>query len=353
VASLPMNKGVSLRFMIGSAAVAVFMWVPAALGVEISPQRSANVPCAVLKTFSGMVQILDSSRTHVLDGVRKTEVPCGGFVSVERGWVEFKHRDGFRIHVGKGSFVEFPDSNGQGQSDHVLVFRGQIFGRAENGDGEFRVATANGRARVTKGAIMLIFNGAEEETQLVGLEGVATLENRFETTRKMRVKAGEATSLNFLLQRVFPSNPRAVAAASLNPRLADLHIDSREAVSTIHLADKRRDRALASDLVGEHAGLRDDSESVKRGVAAMNSNYVRHREDEHDEMLRSHWAKKMMSGEDTGEQVLFPDKFYGRPQKVKVEVGQPGSHRQVPAYRKSEELEKRRLIEELSQIREE
>ena len=82
--------------------------------------------------------------------------------------------------------------------------------------------TPNARARLERASAIVIYSAGDEESQLITLEDEASLENRFEPSRKMTVKQGEASSLNFTLLRVVPSAPRAIAQASLRPHLVAL-----------------------------------------------------------------------------------------------------------------------------------
>jgi hypothetical protein len=413
--------------------------ISVAHGVELRPGHVADVPCAVLDAFSGRVQVLDAARTHLIDAVPAAGVPCGGWVSVETGWAELHHRDGFKMHLGAKSFAEFPESNPDGKhlGDHVVLYRGEVYGLAPGGSGELRMITANGRSRVTRGSVVLVFDVDEDETQLIALHGASTLENRFEWSRRIRVSAGEASALNFRLLRVVPTAPRALAAATLAPRLVGLHVEEKESDTAVVAAKERQERVLASELVDagpdgvsddagpptrEHNGAKapkgetgemkqaevvpTDRErgevqpaSGKNADAALDGeegpgpypakdhsreaeamaepgakparapasvhaasakprekgSYARHQYDAEDAQLRERWAKKMVAGEPVGERILFPDKFYGRPQQVRVQVSEPGSRSPASSarYLKGEESEKRRLIEELSQIREE
>ena len=72
---------------------------------------------------------------------------------------------------------------------------------------------------------------------------------------------------------------------------------------------------------------------------------------ERAQRLKAQWAKKMTAGEDIGERILFPDRFYGKPQKVKVMITDPAEQMNAQKQ-KSDDAEKARLIKELSQIEE-
>ncbi len=343
--------------------------------------ESVSVPCAVLEDFSGDVEVLDSSRTHLVSLSRRTGVPCGGWVGVGKGYAKLKHRDGHRAHVGAGSFVQVPQDNADGKrsGEQLVLFRGQVYAQASGGNDELRIITANARARVTRGTIIVVYNQEDDETQLVALEGKSLIENRFETSRRVTVKPGEASALNFKLLRVVPSIPRAVAYASLKPKFDDLRVPERERSHAVRTARERQDRVFASALVKDKDVDEEDdgedqseapakvaaaSQAEKKAVkaakakeleaikkAAPITEYARHPTDGNEGDLREHWVNRMVAGEKVGEKILFPDKFYGRPRKVKVEVEDIDA--KFSQRKQEADVEKARLIEELSQIREE
>jgi hypothetical protein len=102
----------------------------------------------------------------------------------------------------------------------------------------------------------------------------------------------------------------------------------------------------------------DDSEDGKKGrkPASAGSNkffYGQYRSGPEDLDLHSHWVKKVVGGESVGERILYPDKYYGRTQKVKIEVLDPAQkelQKMNQKIQQREDIEKRKLIEELSRI---
>jgi hypothetical protein len=293
---------------------------PVALAVQLSTQESAAVPCATLHRFAGEVRIMDSSRTHLIDVVKKAGIPCGGWMSITQGWAELHHRDGFRIHVGPQAFVELPENNPDGHysGDHLILYRGTVFGQAGGGSGELRITTANARARVNRGSILLLFSQQQEETQLTTLENKATLENRFQSARKIVARAGEATSLNLKLMRVIPTSAAVVSIAGLKPRLSELNIEAGDQVEMLKNVKERQERSLASDLTDpapvRHAEfLPDEVEERKvahqakakkrqasRSPAASHharaKNYQRHGKTRDDAKLRDGGRANFVSG---------------------------------------------------------
>lgn len=345
--------------------IASLIWAPEISAVEISGQQGPSVPCAVLEDFGGGVQILDSTRKKIVDATRKAGVSCGGWVSVESGWAHLNHRDGHRIRLGSKTFVQFLENNPDGyfSGDPVQLYKGQLLGQAGGGSGELRVITANARMRVGHGSAILIYDVNAEETQLVQLEKTATLENRFEPTGKVTVRAGEASSLNLKQMRVTPTLARAVSVASLKPRLQDLHVRDREKSFAVRTAQERSERTFASildpDVTGEpekqspHKKAHSHSRKPASQKIVLSKNYSRHSAPtKEDEEVSRHIIQRMVAGEREGEQILYPDRFAGNPQKVKIEIEDVDSKAAHARHQKDDE-EKRRVLEELSRIREE
>ena len=347
---------------------------------EATAHQNTSVPCAVLENFGGDVEVLDPSRTRVVGFSKNAGVPCGGWVSSGNGWAIIHHRDGHDLRIGPNTFLEIPESHPgaaeASQADQVVLYRGEMFGSTEGGAGELRVITANARVRVKHGTALINFSPDDQDTQLVALEGPATLENRFEPSKKVEAKAGESTNLNFKLQRVIPEYPKAISIASLKGKLAQFKLTEQDQSRLYETAEARAERRLAADLtdpeeVAEAAGKKsvvheDEKVVADRGLASVtplenpkksakkSSKFTYNRNPlspEESQKLKARWAKKMTAGEDIGERILYPDKFYGKPQKVKVMISDPGAEMDAHKHR-TEDVEKKRLIEELSQIQE-
>jgi hypothetical protein len=340
---------------LGAVAVLIMMRaVTMAHAVEVGTEQSGSAPCAVLEAFTGDVELLDASRTHLLKVEPKAGIPCGGWVSVMKGWARIKHRDGFRLSLGENSFVQAPEPNFDGRfsGDQFILFKGEVHAEASKGDGELRVVTANARSRVKSGSAIVVFSQSEEETQLIALQGRAAIENRFETSRSVAVKAGEASSLNFRQLRVVPTTPRAVAVAALRPKFNNLHVRDGDRRDGAEAALERQDRVFASLLVEDDAEspdsntlIRTHQKKVDRRVASedgapapsgkFKSDYSRHG-DSRQEDLMHHWVNRMIAGEKVDPASLMAG---SRPRKKSKD-------------QEVEDAQKRKLIEELSDLRE-
>jgi hypothetical protein len=346
---------------------------------EAESDVAAPVPCAMIAEVDGQVDVLDASRTHLLDSSKKASIPCGSWISVGKGSVQLKHRDGFRVHAGAGTFVQLPEPNVDGHfsGDQAILFRGQVFAQAGGGSQQLRVLTANSRARVQRGSAIVIYSQDDEETQLIALDHGSSLENRFQTSRKVDAQAGEATSLNFKQLRVVPSTPRAVALAALRPKFDDLRVPERDRQMALRTARSRQDRIFATELVkeekkdqGEHtarvpASEHDPGQEVRARLEAAKKqihfpppaqNYSSRPSDEQVKRIRKNWVGRLVAGESGADNIVSP--HAGGSRHSTQESRQAGVEGNAFIKRKARSLtaedeEKLRLIEELSRIREE
>jgi hypothetical protein len=388
-----------IQFVVCAVGVVAFFAAVAAHAYEPQTSESTGTPCAVLENFGGDVEVLDPSRTRVAGLSKNTGIPCGGWVSSGSGWAIIHHRDGHDLRIGPNTFLEIPESQPKenpalpSSNDQVVLYRGEMFGSTTGGGGQLRIVTANARVRMDQGTVLINFSPDEQDTQLVALDHTAMLENRFEPTKKVRIQAGESTDLNFKEMRVIPTYPKAVSIASLHEKLALFKVTPSDQAVFYETAQARAERRLAVDLQenapaeakpasgdgkidestvsdrkiaseGGATGVSDPSSGVSgiEGYAPhpavaktpLKKHYTYNRDSvdqEENQKLKAQWAKKMTAGEDVGERILYPDKFYGKPQKVKVLVSDPGAAMDAQK-RQSDDAEKNRLMRELSQIQE-
>lgn len=298
--------------------------------------------CGLLDSFAGDVLILNTSRTHMLNVTSRSALPCGSWVSVNQGWAQIKHQNGPRIYLGNQTFIQLNDfrENSEFKGDHTILYKGQIYVLANEGEEEFRVVTAGARVRIKRGKMVVGFDPAQDETQLISLSNIASLENRFEPSRIVRAKAGESTTLNFKLLRVVPSAPQAVAAAPLKAKLFEMHVSQSDQTDAVRVVLNRQNRKFASKM---------EADRSPASEGRVNS-YMRHPPDPEDTYLKNHLMQKMVGGENLGERILYPDRYYGNSKKIQVQVEDPGSPFDQKLL-KEEETEKKRLIHELLKIR--
>ena len=336
--------------------------------------------CALIESFDGAVQILDSSRTQIMEPSRKAPVLCGSWISVERGgWIHLKHRDGHRLSFSSGTFAEIPNNNFDGKysGEHVVLYRGKVYGEAALGSHELKMMTANARAHLGRGTAVLVYDQKQEETQLIALESEAWFENRFAASKRIKVKAGEASSLNFKLLRVIPSAVRAVALASVRSVLSDFHLNARDQEYAIRNTQKRLQRKVASfpiDVPAQAPAVHEDEKVDAAGTdfaakkPAPNSktaSYYRHIPSEADKDLERYWTSRISGGaKDQGDKILFPKRHSVKAEhQFVVEDPTEAQAKRHPAFAppaqrahnrsgKVTPSEKERLIEELNRIEE-
>jgi len=249
IRQLNLTKRAGLPLAFG---VAITLVVTSAFAVPVQTPVATSIPCAILTKFEGAIQVLDASRTEMLEAGPHSQLRCGFWVSVVSGYAEIQHRDGQTLHLSAGTFAQFPDNNDDGyfSGDQMILYKGQAFIHAPNGFREFRVATANARARLERAQAVIVYSEASETTQLIGLERLASLENRFQPGTRIGVKPGEATELDSSAKRVVPSTPRAVSVASMREKAFALRLGEGDRARAVEVTKERHDRPYPTELVG-------------------------------------------------------------------------------------------------------
>jgi hypothetical protein len=327
------------RWLAPMIALAAALALPlAAHARPARPPASAPRACGVLEAFGGTAQLLDSSRNLLLQTSPGAMIPCGSWLSVDQGWARVQHRDGHRIAVGSDTFVQFRD-----QGETAVLFKGQIHVDAADGGPAFQALTANARARLARGRAILVFSPYDEESQLIAVAGQASLENRFQPARRITVRAGEATSLNFKVLRVVPSTPRIVALSSLRQKLADLHLTERELVQAMESARERAERRLVVAAPSAARPLEEGGHAVIAPRRAPAGDYRRHLPAPDDAKARGRWLSHLTGGAGA-EPLLHPGRARAKPRIVDPLADE---HRR---RERDEAAEKRRLMEALSRI---
>ncbi|MBL7713979.1 MAG: hypothetical protein JNL01_00840 [Bdellovibrionales bacterium] len=366
---LPIRK--SLRLWIA----ATFISAVTAIAAETAP-KPASV-CAVIEEFGGKVQVLDPNRTTILDIDVRSGIPCGSWISTEDGFFKIIHRDGYRVTAGSSTFLEVVDDQVETVAakplplaqplDQLVLYKGQLKVQAGAGvsSGELKIVTPHARARIKRGRAILIFSKEQEETQLITLDQVASLENRFESSRAVRVKEGEASSLNFKALRVLPSIPQAVSLSGLKQKLIDLRLDDRTRHEVLGVVKGRQERKFATVLDRGQGHSDDMMDYDRRNAGAEIANrkpsalefqtgeYRRHPPKKDDEVAKTLWTRRLVGDQTDGEKILYPDRFYGKAGAVNLQVRDPNPEKKITAksLRSEEEAEKEKLLRELSSIR--
>jgi hypothetical protein len=303
---------------------------------KVTKGEAEKPVCGVLESFSGDVQVLDPQRSRLYSLSLNTALPCGSWIATNQGgWAHVKHEMGPTILMGPDTLVQLLETP---QEDHLTLYKGEVYAEVGGGMGEFRIISPTGRVRLDRARVIVAFTQDEDKTQLISIEDTATLENRFEPSRKIAIRAGEITELDFKLMRVMPLLPKPVSSASLHPMLVELRVSEREQTLAENAVNRARNRRLAGQPpVGDH-------------LVRTKESYVRHVPDALDPELHSLWVRKLAGGDPRGEKILYPDKDFARTQKARVEV-QDVETRFRKRGQKAEEVEKKKIIQELSQIR--
>ena len=319
----------------------------------------APEPCAVVESTVGSSQILDPTRTRVDEAEKGASVACEGWVLGTVGHVTLKHRDGYRLTVSGGSFVQLPENNTDGRysSEGLILFRGQVLIRVPQGSPKFQAITPDGRVRMANSTAILIYSTAEEDTQLISLEGKSSLENRFQPDRRVTADPGEATLISRKTLRTVPSAPKAMSLASLRAKVDEFGVKGTERAEFLERGRTRAERVFVSaeflkpkssdgrPLPDEvelpvHKKASGDPVSKLRKVAQT---AVRTKE------VQKHLARRLAGGHPDSEEIVFPSQFHGKEGRVEVQIEDVAAKfdRERGAV---EDRERKRLIEELSHI---
>ena len=281
---------ITKKFLIPAALMAqgLYGWAgeqPASTDVH---QAEAPVAiCATVQAFAGEALVLDSSRAHVDDARVGRGVACEGWVSVQTGWIELKHRDGHFIRMGSNSFAQL-----NGESESVTLLRGMLHARTVDEGAELRLVTPNARARIRQGSGILVYKPEAQRSQWVTLERMAAFENRFQEESHVTVAEGEASVLDLSKVRIVPVQPRAITVASLKPLLKSLDFPEKATASAIKVALVRQRRVLPAILAGGSIeGMRAPA-SIKESAAL----YRRHAPADRDPKVEKRLASKWTGG---------------------------------------------------------
>ena len=310
--------------------------------------------CGMIADLLGDVQVLDQNRSKLLKLGKNDLIPCGSWISSHSGWVSLKHKSGAKIHMGQETYLQVREGvESEEGNDHLSLLRGEIFADVGGGNPEVRIASSSGRVRAQSAKVIFLVGYMEDRTQLMVLESSATLENRFEPQKSIKVSAGENSELILKNDRVIPQIPTAVALSSLEPKFLTLRIPQSVQTAASQEVMSRQKRKMAIQLVdlsSEHKQKESEKKGEGRALASARSmnSYLRNPPSSHDSLLKDHFIKAVVGGDQSGRQILFPHQYQGRTQSVGIQVEEKkyriqGTH--------AEREEKKRLIEELGRIK--
>lgn len=187
----------------------------------------AGKVCGVLRNFQGVLQVFDSSRTHLGEASFGTKLRCGDWVGVDAGKATIEHAGGASLLVAENTFFQIldPQSGMNPEHAHIALYRGEFVLQATSKHA-VTVVTPNSVARIVKGGAFIVFSSESEETQIVGLGGQATLENRFFGQKKMTTDFAKFVAFSNPVERIVPEEARWVNARDLNERLAKIGVEA-------------------------------------------------------------------------------------------------------------------------------
>lgn len=347
--------------------------VPGAFGHPVGAEGGAAV-CATIRGHGGSAQILDENRTRIHEVGEIDQVPCGGWVSVDDGWVRLEDRLGHELRLGAASFAQLTEG-----PIEVILFRGQMYGRASRG--ALRVITPNARAIASGGSMLVLFDPRSETSQVVALAGAVEVENRFEKSHRTRVGPGTLSEVSFRHFRILPRSPRPVAPESLVAKLGELRVPMEARETALHATRL----ALARSAVKvARIGVASEDRSPQRSPAGLVFDQNERAGD--DEMGGGKLAsgasrgaapsrlgrgapsrrleRQVVGGDHEGIPLLFPASPdrparhparagahpHSRRRGIAFQASSPRVSSRMPDPEAQETAEKRKLIEELSTI---
>jgi len=260
----------SIQKRIANSLMSKTLWIGACLlsvaGVRLvygsQPHESGITPtCAVLEGFLGEVQVFDASRTHVRDTVRGMRLQCGDWVSVGEGKADLivLATEG-RMTLVSSTFAQVQDPlNGPpSERANLSLFRGEAFvshkGELKNSD--IRVITAQAMVKFQASEGYVIAQSDEEETQLLGVSGQPTIENRFIESHPITVPPAQYSRVWLGGSRVIPFEPRYVAAEQLRERLNEVEIPDSKVKMLVAVIQKNFRPQLPTKLESDHPVVR-------------------------------------------------------------------------------------------------
>jgi hypothetical protein len=197
----------------------------------------------VVEKFKGEAFILDSSRAHV-DEVRVGgPMACDGWISVNEGWVELRHRSGHVLRVGSGSFAQI-----HSEADDMTLLRGYLHAQAFADSKLLSILTPNARAQLKVGSALLIYQPEKQSSQWVVLDRMGLFENRFEHDTQVTVRGGESSILDLSQPRVVPQAAKAITIATLKPFLKSLALEEKKSKKAVVIALERQRRIFPASF---------------------------------------------------------------------------------------------------------
>jgi len=314
-------------------------------------ENAAVIACGRLESFQGSVQVFDTTRTSAIDVKPNQKLQCGDWISVTQGTAVIRHNLGFQVTLGAGSFLQIldPQSGDNPEKDHFALYRGQAVFKSVGRAPEMKVATANARARFRNSEGYLLYSYDFHVSQLVGIAGVSRIENRFLDARPIAVARSQVSSMGELANRVVPRLARTVSMASVKERLARLGVTAdmqKQMVERMKtLAETRMPVGLASESKRSPASVA----PVETPTASSMAQYELSRPKPESVGHEAGYGKKP--------ETIYPLREVSSVKKAPKHAVRRAKRRAAnevfPAEEPGsspEEIEKRKLLEALSQI---
>ena len=330
-----------------------------AWGSATVTQQDKAIPCATVEDFSGDGDILSATRQFQSAVESHRTIDCLGWVSVKKGYLVLRHREGQVIHLSEGALAQLNESNPDGKkdTDQLVLVRGEAFVETSDGSVPFRVVTAQSRARLDQGQMFVLYSLENDESQVFAISGKVSFENRFVTQYRMEVRPGEVSAMNLESGRVIPSHPQAVALATMKPKFAALNVDPKARDRAIKTAKNRNQKIFSKNLlrpvearpVNQIKEL--EAQKVQEALAAQadaerKASYQRHETRLQIERVNRHVVQRSVAGMGSAAGLLNPVARSQSKGAVEVIDMEKRQSKAGPS------ADKKKLIEELSKIKE-
>lgn len=308
-------------------------------------QTTQPKDCAVLKDASGEVHLISSNRSEFLEVVKNAAIPCGSWISTKDGWVDVSYPGGTLARLGQGTFAQVFEVASKEKREPLLLYRGTALVKAQPDAHAFQALTANSRATFSNGVAILQYDGELEESALLVLEGRAQFENRYLPAKKIDVKPGELSGLNFKLLRTVPTEAKAVKHAGLHQILEKLELSQSDVKRYGQSVQERARKVVA--LPEGHVPL-ERRQPGDRMVASEPSIKVRKADPgRKGDSVQDLMIRKLVGDEEGGENLVRTRRPASRGPKYRLEV------KHASKGVEDANGEKKRILDELSRLSDE
>ena len=321
---------------------------------SVQSEKDPAPTCGEIIGLMGDVQILDASRSHLLNLGVNDSIPCGAWISSHLGWMAVRHQLGPYFHLGQETYVQFLEASSD-VGEHLIVYKGDVYAHVQGAQPEIRILSATSRVRIQEAQVIFLAGYSPDRAQLMVLKDSATLENRFESTKGIQVRQGEVSELVLQNDRVLPQAPSPVAWSSLEPQLLELRVPrsvQKHAQQIVMSRQSQKPSIQSQEVLDAAQQVESPLKGRDRKLASQNTphSYEKFPPSSHDQYLKKYFVESVIGGEKMGRKILFPDEMDGSLQGVRIQVEDltPGlSLLSSPLEKK----EKKWLMEQLARIK--